>query len=197
MSIAETWAKMAEAALAYMPVVAVSLAVFLVFWIAGRAADRMIRRFFVSRRIDPDVIGLLAESAKIALLVFGALTALGTLGVNVTAMVAGLGLTGLALGLALKEIVSNALAGVLILVYKPFKRNDEIGVLTFQGSVVEVNLRYTTIQSATGRVFIPNTILLTNAVSLISVGKEPNGGSSSGGKPNGGQAGTPPSATSA
>jgi len=176
MPIPEMWASMTERTLSYMPLVGVSLAVFVAFWIAGRGADRVIRRFFTSRRIDPDVIGLLAESAKIALLVFGALTALGTLGVNVTAMVAGLGLTGLALGLALKEILSNALAGVLILIYKPFKRNDEIGVLTFQGSVVEVNLRYTAIQSATGRVFIPNTLLLTNAVSLISVGKEPNGG---------------------
>jgi len=90
-------------------------------------------------------------------------------------MVAGLGLTGLALGLALKEIVSNALAGVLILIYKPFKRGDAIGVLAFRGAVVEVNLRYTTIESKTSRVFIPNTLLLTNAVELTSVGKEPNG----------------------
>ena len=75
-------------------------------------------------------------------------------------MVAGLGLTGLALGMAFKEILSNALAGVQILMYKPFKRNDTIAALTFQGTVVEVNLRYTAIESAGVRVFIPNTLLL-------------------------------------
>jgi small conductance mechanosensitive channel len=90
-------------------------------------------------------------------------------------MVAGLGLTGLALGMAFKEILSNALAGVQILMYKPFKRNDTIAALTFQGTVIEVNLRYTSIESAGTRVFIPNTLLLTNAVSLITVGSEPNG----------------------
>jgi len=175
MPLADVWTSMADRTLAYLPVTGVGLVVFLAFWIAARGANRVIRGLGASRRIDPDVIGLLAWSAKVALLLFGALSALGTLGVDVTAMVAGLGLTGLALGLALKEIVSNALAGVLILIYKPFKRGDAIGVLTFQGTVVEVNLRYTTIESKTGRIFIPNTLLLTNAVELISVGREPNG----------------------
>jgi small conductance mechanosensitive channel len=135
----------------------------------------VIRRLGRARHIDPDVTGLLAGTAKTAMLIFGALTALGTLGINVTAMVAGLGLTGLALGMAFKEILSNALAGVQILMYKPFKRSDAIAVLTFQGTVIEVNLRYTAIETAGVRIFIPNTLLLTNAVSLITVGSEPNG----------------------
>ena len=159
----------------YLLSLAASVVVFLVFWMVASGADRVIRRLGLARRIDPDVTGLLAGSAKTALLILGSLTALGTLGINVTAMVAGLGLTGLALGMAFKEILSNALAGVQILMYKPFKRNDAIAVLTFQGTVVEVNLRYTAIDSAGVRVFIPNTLLLTNAVSLIAVGSEPNG----------------------
>jgi small-conductance mechanosensitive channel len=109
----------------------------------------------------------------VGLLLFGVITALGTMGVNVSAMVAGLGLTGLALGLALKEVVSNAVAGVLILIYKPFKRGDVVAVLTFKGRTSEINLRYTTLDTPEGRVFVPNMLLLTN---VMMVG---NGGSTS------------------
>ena len=55
--------------------------------------------------------------AKLSLIVFGLVTALGTAGVNVSALVAGLGLTGFALGFAFRDVLSNLLAGVLILLY--------------------------------------------------------------------------------
>lgn len=150
--------------LAIAPRMGAGLVVFVAFWAGGVALERLLRRVARARRLDPDVCGLLARSAKIAMLLFGAVSGLGTLGINVTAMVAGLGLTGIALGLALKEIVSNALAGVLLMVYKPFKREDLIKVLDFEGRVGEVNLRYTLLEGAGERVFVPNTLLLTSAV---------------------------------
>jgi small-conductance mechanosensitive channel len=163
---AETCEAIWGQAMLYLPRLGAGLAVFLAFWIGGAAIRRLIHRIGEGRKIDPDVVALLANSAKVGMLLFGAISGLGTLGINVTAMVAGLGLTGIALGLALKEIISNALSGMLLLVYKPFKRNDEIAVLTFRGRVLEVNLRYTLLEVGQERVFIPNTVLLTNAVSV-------------------------------
>jgi small-conductance mechanosensitive channel len=151
------------------------VAVFLAFWLAAVLAAGAIGRLGRSRRVDPDVVGLLAQSSKVGLLLFGAITALGTLGVNVSAMVAGLGLTGLALGLALKEVVSNAIAGVLILIYKPFKRGDVVAVLAFKGRASEINLRYTTLDTPEGRVFVPNTLLLTNVMTVGNGGSTPPG----------------------
>lgn len=150
--------------LALAPRVGAGLVVFIAFWIGGLLLDRLIRRLGEARRVDPDISGLLARSAKIGMLLFGGVSGLGTFGINVTAMVAGLGLTGLALGLALKEILSNALAGVLLLIYKPFKRHDLITVLNFEGRVAEVNLRYTLLEGTGQQVFVPNTLLLTSAV---------------------------------
>jgi len=161
---ATTWEAMANSIVALLPKLGVSVAVLAAFWIAAALAAAAIARVGRSRRLDPDVIGLLAQSSKIALLVFGMITALGTMGIDVSAMVAGVGLTSLALGLALKEVVSNAIAGVLILFYKPFKRGDVVAVLTFKGRASEINLRYTTLETPEGRVFVPNTLLLTNAM---------------------------------
>lgn len=146
------------------PRLSAGLAVLAVFWGVGIALERLVDRVGLAQAIDPDLVALLSRSAKLGTIAFGAITALGTLGINVSAMVTGLGLTGLALGFALKEIGSNAMAGLQILIYKPFHRNDTINVLTFQGRVTEVNLRYTMLENASQKIFVPNTLLLTNAV---------------------------------
>ena len=104
--------------------------------------------------------------AKTGLLVFGAVTALGTTGINVSALVAGLGLTGFALGFAFRDILANVVAGVLILVYRPFTRNDRVAVAGFEGTVSAIDLRYTTLTTEDKRILIPNSTLFTNAISV-------------------------------
>jgi small-conductance mechanosensitive channel len=141
--------------------------IFAVFWIGAGFVQRLFRR--VAERTDAarqDAIALLGQAARVALIVFGALTALGTVGVNVMALVAGLGLTGFALGFAFRDILSNLLAGLLILIHHPFHRHDHIAVTGFEGVVTSVDLRYTTLEGEQGKVLIPNSILFTNPISL-------------------------------
>jgi small conductance mechanosensitive channel len=111
-----------------------------------------------------DVLLLSAQVAKAAILTFGIITGLGTVGVNVSALVAGLGLTGFALGFAFRDALSNVLAGAMILFYHPFRRQDHIAVSGFEGTVIEINLRYTVIQSPNVRILVPNSNLLTHPI---------------------------------
>ena len=147
--------------------VGMSLLLFLSFLLAGLLTDKLICR--IGQRADPmkqDVLNLLGQIAKTTLIVMGTVTALGTVGVNVSALVAGLGLTGFALGFAFRDALSNILAGVLILVYRPFRRGDHIAVAGFDGRVIRIDLRYTTLQGESKQFLIPNSILLTNAITL-------------------------------
>ncbi|MEO1993831.1 MAG: mechanosensitive ion channel domain-containing protein, partial [Planctomycetaceae bacterium] len=98
----------------------------------------------------------------------GAVTALGTIGVDVGALIAALGLTGFAIGLAFKDIVSNALSGILIIIYKPFEQGDQIKVSSFAGNVRSIDLRYTILSSDGDRVFVPNSLLFSNAITVES-----------------------------
>jgi small-conductance mechanosensitive channel len=143
-----------------------SLVVFALFWLGGIVAGRVIRRLGDARNIDISLTFLLGRVAKIGLLVFGAVTALGTLGIDVTALVAGLGLTGFALGFALKDIISNVLAGILVIIYKPFQPDDYIAVSSFKGKVKQINLRYTTLLADGREIFVPNSMIFTNAVTV-------------------------------
>ena len=150
---------------AFGPRLAAALVVAIAFWVAARIVAALVRRFGGARALDPDLMRLLGRVVHGTLLVFGTVTALGTLGLDVTALVAGLGLTGFALGFALRDIISNTLAGVLILLFRPFHRGDRVSVAGAEGVVADVDLRYTTLVVDEGtRVLVPNSNLFTNTI---------------------------------
>ena len=104
------------------PKILVALLLLAVFWLASRFVRKAI--FVAGDKADLEypVVRLMAMAARVTLLVAGLVTALGTLGVDVSALVAALGLTGFALGFAIKDTISNILAGVLLLVIGRFPR---------------------------------------------------------------------------
>ena len=153
---------------AWAPKVGVALVMFGGFWLGSIVARRLIIR--VASRTDLSlhfVFRMVARVVSTALLLFGAVTALGTMGVNVSALVAGLGLTGFALGFAMKDILSNLMSGLLILLYRPFTINDHITVTGLEGLVTEIDLRYTRLEKDRQVYLIPNSLLITNTIGLI------------------------------
>jgi small-conductance mechanosensitive channel len=154
-----------------VPALAAALVLLIGFWIAARLASNAITGIARRRALDEDLTNLLARASRLTLLLFGIVTAIGTMGVDVKALVAGLGLTGFALGFALKDIISNTLAGALILLYKPFHRGDHIEIAlpngVIAGAVDGIDMRYTTLRSADGsRGLVPNANLFTNAIKV-------------------------------
>jgi small conductance mechanosensitive channel len=152
----------------FLPKLASSLVLFLSFWILAILLQRIVRRFGRRSRLNLNVINLSVKLVFYATLIFGLVTALGTLGVNISALVASLGLTSFAIGLAFKDILSNLVSGVLILIYKPFRCDDLIVVSGFEGRVTEIDLRYTTLQSEDRRILIPNSSLFTNTITVVN-----------------------------
>lgn len=155
----------------FVPRAGVALLVFIFFWLAGILLQKVTRRIGERAHVRGDIVVLIGRTGSILLILLGTITALGTAGVNVSALVASLGLTGFALGFALKDALSNLLAGVLILVYRPFKRHDRISVAGFEGIVIETDLRYTTLQGEDKRILIPNSTLFTHSIVLLNVKK--------------------------
>jgi small-conductance mechanosensitive channel len=158
---------------AFAPKLAVSIVIFLAFCITAWSFKKIALK--IGRRVGEDresIFRLIGSVLKTTTIVIGLITALGTLGIDVTALVAGLGLTGFALGFALRDSLSNLLAGVLLIYYRPFGRGDAIRVAGCEGVVTEINLRYTLLDGD-GEVFlIPNSISFT---SWIAVNKKAGG----------------------
>ena len=147
-----------------------SVIIFLAFLFLSTVLKKVICRF--GRKTDPDkeaILILIGGIARTSLLIFGTITAMGTLGINVSALVAGLGLTGFALGFAFRDALSNILAGIMILLYHPFRRGDRVMITGLEGCVVGIDLRYTTLQNEAKTFLIPNSVLLTNPIAVNRV----------------------------
>ena len=113
-----------------------------------------------------NIAKVLAGIVKNIMLIVGLITALGTLGVNISAIVAGLGLTGFAFGFAFKDMLSNFISGILIFIYEPFKLGDTIEVEGKTGKVIDINLRYVTIETENQKVLIPNSISVSKVIAV-------------------------------
>ena len=146
------------------------LIIFCLFWLAAHFAHKIILRATHKSKLNAVIIDLATATVKITLLTFGGVTALGTVGINVSALVASLGLTGFALGFALKDALSNLLAGVLILVYCTYRINDQIVVTGFEGIVTKINLRYTVLQAEDATILSPNATMFSNPIKILKAG---------------------------
>lgn len=139
-----------------------------VFIILSSISKKIILKISQSLDLDQSLSHLFARTIRITLIIIGLITALGTIGIDVSALVAGLGLTGFALGFALKDTISNILSGILILFYRPFKVGDEIKISSHQGKVLSIDLRYTKLASEDINVLIPNAKLFTEPVTVFN-----------------------------
>ena len=171
----ESLDRVRDAVVGWLPHGAAGLGVFVAVWLLSHVAEAAVRRLGRTRRVDPTLIRFLGKTLRLGLVVLGVVAGLGTAGVDVGALVAGLGLTGFALGFALKDIVSNLLAGVLVILYRTFDEGDRIKVAGFEGRVRTIDLRYTLLETGSDVVFLPNQLLFNNAV--VVLGTEPGSGS--------------------
>jgi small-conductance mechanosensitive channel len=97
--------------------------------------------------------------------VIGAIIALGVIGLNFTALLGTLGLTSVAIGFSLKDVLSNYISGVILLAARPFRIGDQVVIDTYEGTITQIQLRATTIQTYDGRlVYIPNQEVFQSSI---------------------------------
>ena len=148
------------------PTLLLAIGIFLLFWVSGRIFKGIVQRIMDEKSLHANISGVLAGIVKNIMLILGLITALGTLGVNISAIVAGLGLTGFAFGFAFKDMLSNFISGALIFIYEPFKLGDTIEVEGKTGKVIDINLRYVTIEAEDQKVLVPNSISVSKVISV-------------------------------
>lgn len=148
--------------------IASALLIFLVFFVVSLVIERALNK--ISTHFDTsasEVFRLLSNSQKGLLIAVGAVLSLSELGFNVSALVAGLGLTGFALGFALKDAISNLVAGIMIVLNKPIEIGAIIEISGTKGKVSNINLRYITIQSEGHINLVPNALFLSNKLAIF------------------------------
>lgn len=169
MGVAESLQGLLQQVVVLLPKLITAVVVFIITLIVSGMADRWLRRLLTPRIESQEIIRVLARFLRWALIVVGTLAALEQVDFDVTTFVAGLGVTGLTIGFALQDIARNFVAGIILLIRKPFAIGEDISVGDHSGSVVDVNTRDTTIRTWDGEiVIVPNIDVFGGAITNYS-----------------------------
>ncbi len=140
------------------------------FFIAGRVASLADRAMRKANRIDAVFQPLPGKILRAAILVFTLVAVLNRFGVETTSLIAVLGAAGLAIGLALQGTLSSVAAGVMILVFRPFKIGDTVKISGEVFVIDALGLFMCRAHLPDGpRAFLPNSKIWGQTIINISV----------------------------
>jgi small conductance mechanosensitive channel len=136
-----------------------------VVWLLGRLVLRAARRGLERSAAHVNARLLVDRLIQFALLMIAGAWALSILGVQLTAVAAVLGAMALAVSLALQDVLKNLVAGLYILIERPFAIGEQIEFKQYAGTVENIELRTTALRTQAGqRVLIPNAMLVSDAL---------------------------------
>ncbi len=136
--------------------------------IAG-IVGKVISRAMDRTKADPALKGFVVNLARIAVLAFAVIAALAKFGVQTASFVAVLGAAGFAIGFALQGSLGNFAAGVMILIFRPFRVGDVVEAAGHLGTVHSIGLFVTTINTPDNRrIIVPNGKLTSDVIVNIN-----------------------------
>lgn len=140
--------------------------------IVARIVSNTVNRLMLARKIDATVADFLSALVRYGIIAFTLIAALGRVGVQTASVIAVLGAAGLAVGLALQGSLSNLAAGVLLVMFRPFRAGEYVDLGGVAGTVLNVQIFSTTMRTVDGKiVVIPNGKII--AGNIINFSREP------------------------
>ncbi|HHX81629.1 MAG TPA: mechanosensitive ion channel [Pseudomonadaceae bacterium] len=145
--------------------IVMALLIFLVGRMLAGYLTRAVTRILERSHIEPMLVRFLSTVLHTVLLIVVGLAAIDRLGVPVTSLLAIVGAAGLAVALALKDSLANFAAGVMIVVFRPFKIGDFINASGVVGVVDEIGMFATFMHTPDNqRIIVPNSTIINGTI---------------------------------
>jgi len=146
-----------------------ALAIFVVGRIVARMLQRGLRRLMTAQEVDQILQTFVANLAFWTVMTFVIIASINQLGVQTTSLIAVMGAAGLAVGLALQGSLSNFAAGVLIVVFRPYRVGDWVEAAGIAGSVEQVQILTTMLKTGDNkRIIVPNSQIMSSIITNYS-----------------------------
>jgi small conductance mechanosensitive channel len=130
---------------------------------------RIVKRALGRAKVEETLARFLSNLVKYLVLIAGAIAILGTLGIETTSFAAALAAAGFAIGMALSGTLSNVAAGIMLLLFRPFKVGDAVVVNGVTAKVYQINLFNTELDTFDNRrIIMPNSSVFGNTIENIS-----------------------------
>ena len=126
-------------------------------WVA-KLVSRLVHKIMVRANMETALAKFVKNVSYFLILAFVIVAAIDKLGIQTTSLVAVIGAAGLAIGFALQGSLSNFAAGVMILIFKPFRAGDFVEIAGTLGAVQEVGIFNTVLNHPDNRrIIVPNS----------------------------------------
>ena len=144
--------------LSYIAHFCFAILIFILGRAIARFVARQLRKILTNRNVDPTVVKFVSSLSYYAIIVMTLVAVLGQLGVQTASIVAIIGAAGLAVGLALQGSLSNFAAGVILIIFRPFKVGETVIINNQKGVIDSIQIFSTSIVTPTNElVVIPNS----------------------------------------
>jgi small conductance mechanosensitive channel len=135
---------------------------------ASNWAKRVVSKGLARAKVEITLAKFFSQAAKWIIMVLAIVTALGVFGVNTTSLAAVVGAAGLAVGLAMQGALSNLAAGLMLLIFRPFRVGQVVEVDGNLGTVDEIELFTTRINRFDNRhIIVPNSRVFGNTIEVL------------------------------
>ena len=156
--------EMLQKAFAYLAANGVKILVALIIFFVGRwiarLISRLVERTLVKSNVDKILVTFTKNLIYVTLLVFVVIAALGVAGIPTAQFAVVVGAAGLAIGLALQGSLANFASGFLLIIFRPFRVGDFVEAAGVKGTVKEIQIFTTILNSPDNiRVIVPNAQL--------------------------------------
>ncbi|MFW5405866.1 small-conductance mechanosensitive channel MscS [Pectobacterium carotovorum] len=158
--------------LQYAVNIVAALVILIVGLVIARIVSGTINKLMINRSIDSTVADFLSALVRYGIIAFTLIAVLSRVGVQTASVIAVLGAAGLAVGLALQGSLANFAAGVLLVIFRPFRTGEWVDLGGVSGSVTQVQIFSTTLRTSDGKVIVvPNGKII--AGNIINSSREP------------------------
>jgi len=160
------WAEVTwELAKTYGPSIVGAIVLLFVAYLVANWARRLVIRATLAAKVDITLGKFFGNMAKWGIIIFALVTAAGTVGVSTTGFAAAIAAASLAIGLALQGNLGNLAAGVLLLIFRPFKIGDSVIVAGHSGVVDGIDLFTTNLDTGDNRrLIVPNGAIFGGSI---------------------------------
>lgn len=158
--------------LQYAVNIVAALVILIVGLVIARIVSGTINKLMINRSIDSTVADFLSALVRYGIIAFTLIAVLSRVGVQTASVIAVLGAAGLAVGLALQGSLANFAAGVLLVIFRPFRIGEWVDLGGVSGSVTQVQIFSTTLRTSDGKIIVvPNGKII--AGNIINSSREP------------------------
>jgi small conductance mechanosensitive channel len=141
-----------------------AILIFVIGKWAGRLISGLIEKALSRSRVEKTLVAFTKNMAYYIILIFVIIAALGKLGVQTSSFVALIGAAGLAVGLALQGSLANFAAGVMIILFEPFKAGNTIEAGGATGVVDEIQIFSTILHADNKKIILPNSKITSDKI---------------------------------